>query len=155
MDRPYRLPGYLDVDGSHGPHINSNNTTLTVCMISNREYAYRTTVHGTLKATPGSIAFNRDMVMDIPFIADLQLLQEKRQQLIDKRLIEANRRRISHDYQPGNRALKLVYKPNKLQPRAIGPYVIESVHTNGTVTLRLNATTLERISIRRIKPYNS
>jgi hypothetical protein len=52
--------------------------------LANAMYATRAAVHGTLKATPGSIAFSRDMILDIPFIADLQLLQEKRQQLIDK-----------------------------------------------------------------------
>jgi len=123
--------------------------------LANAMYATRATMHGTIKATPGSIAFNRDMVLDIPLTADLLLMQEMRQQLIDKRLIEANRHRISHDYQPGDQCLKLIYKPDKLEPRAEGPYLIEAVHTNGTVTLRLNATTIERISIRRIKPYYS
>jgi predicted DNA binding CopG/RHH family protein len=90
---------------------------------------------------------------DIPVIADLQLLQQKRQQLIDKRLITANRKRFSYDYHQGDQVLKLNVNPDKLDARALGPYRIESVHTNGTVTIRLSPTVLERISIRRIKPY--
>ena len=93
------------------------------------------------------------MILDIPLIADWNLLRENRQQLIDQRLIAANRKRYSYDYQIGEEVLKLVYKPRKLDARATGPYRIVSVHTNGTVTIQLTPTTLECISIRRIKPY--
>jgi hypothetical protein len=61
-------------------------------------YATRAAVHGSLQATPGSLAFGRDMILDIPLIADFRALQEQRQLLIDQRLIEANRKRFSHDY---------------------------------------------------------
>jgi hypothetical protein len=118
-------------------------------------FATRASLHGALKATPGSIAFNRDMVLDIPFIADLQYLQSHRQQLINQRLIESNHKRYAFDYQPGQQVLKLAYKPDKLAPRAYGPYRIIQVHTNGTLTIRLNPHTIERISIRRVKPYKT
>jgi hypothetical protein len=59
----------------------------------------------------------------------------------------------SYDYQPGQEVLKLVYKPDKLKPRAQGPYDIIAVHTNGTLTIQLNAHTIERISIRNVKPF--
>jgi hypothetical protein len=42
---------------------------------------------------------------------------------------------------------------NKLEPRAVGPYRINAVHTNGTVTIQLTPYTVERISILRIKPF--
>ena len=93
------------------------------------------------------------MVLNIPLQTDLTLLQEKRQQLVDERLLIANRKRFSYDYQIGQEVLKLVYQPDKLDPRAEGPFVIERVHANGTVTIRLTDTTVERISLRRIKPY--
>ena len=81
------------------------------------------------------------------------LIQQNRQALIDERLVRANRKRFSYDYHIGDEVLKLVYKPAKLSPRALGPYRVETVHTNGTVTIRLSPTVIERISIRRIKPY--
>jgi len=137
----------------HPPAGITSMNELVDTALANAMYATRAVAHGTLKATPGSIAFSRDMILDIPFVADLALLQQKRQLLIDRRLVAANRRRISHDYQPGEEVLKLTYKSDKLQPRAEGPYTIEAVHTNGTITIRLNATTLERLSIRRVKPY--
>jgi predicted DNA binding CopG/RHH family protein len=121
--------------------------------IANAVYAHRCSYHGTITATPGSLAFHRDMILDLPMQADLQLIHQHRQQLIDKELIKANRRRFAYDYQPGQEVLKLRYKPNKLEPRADGPYRIERVHTNGTLTIRLAPHVIERISIRRVKPY--
>ena len=93
------------------------------------------------------------MILNIPVVTDLLLLQEHRQQLIDQRLIDANKRRFSYDYQIGEEVLKLVYHPKKLDPRAKGPYRIKRVHANGTLTIRLAPTTVERISLRRVKPY--
>ena len=123
--------------------------------LANAMYATRAAIHGALQTTPGAIAFSRDMVLDIPLIADLHALREQRQQLIDERLVTANRKRFSYDYRVGDQVLKLAYKPNKLSPRAEGPYSIETVHQNGTLTIRLNPTTLERLSIRRVKPYRT
>ena len=121
--------------------------------LANAMYAHRATYTKALNASPGSVAFSRDMVLDIPFIADYNLIRDRRQQIVDRNLLLANRRRISHDYHIGDQVLKLVYKPNALEPRFEGPYTIDTVHTNGTITIRLNATTNERISIRRVKPF--
>jgi hypothetical protein len=121
--------------------------------IANAMYATRCAYHGALKTTPGGIAFGRDMVLNIPLVTDLELLREHRQQLIDQRLIVANAKRFSYDYKVGDEVLKLVYKPNKLDPRATGPFVVEQVHANGTLSIRLNPHVIERISLRRVKPY--
>ena len=67
--------------------------------------------------------------------------------------MRSNRSRISHDYRAGDEILILTYKPDKLDDRAVGPFRIEQVHVNGTVTIRRNANITERINIRRIKPY--
>jgi hypothetical protein len=104
--------------------------------------------------TPGSLAFGRDMFLDIPLVADIMAVQKHRQLLVDKRLLYANSKRIHHDYLVGN----LVYKKNylgfsdKLKPTNSGPYEIVRVHTNGTVTIALNDRVQERINIRRIRP---
>ena len=116
-------------------------------------YAVRATVHHTLKYSPGALVFGRDMILDIPVIADLRAITQHRQQIIDKRTIEQNRKRLYHDYQPGDEVLMLTYNPSKLEPRAHGPYEIIKTHTNGTVTIRISPTVTERINIRRIKPY--
>jgi transposase InsO family protein len=111
-------------------------------------YATRVATHGTLKISPGAMIFQRDMILDIPIIADLELLRQRRQAAIDTNLIRANRRRISHDYQVGDMVLILAYKPDKLQPRvAAGPFPITIVHSNGTVTIQRSPLVSDRINI--------
>ena len=83
----------------------------------------------------------------------MQLLRDKRQLLIDEKLMRANSSRISYDNRPGDEVLVLAYKPDKLDPSATGPFRIERVHVNGTVTIRRNAHVTERINIRRVRPY--
>ena len=122
--------------------------------LANAMFAHRSAYNSAIKTTPGGLAFGHDMIMALPLIADLQIIRAHRQQLIDQRLIKANQRRFSYDYRVGQQVLKLAHKPSKLQPRALsGPHTIEQVHTNGTVTIRLSPTVVERISLRRIKPY--
>jgi aspartate carbamoyltransferase regulatory subunit len=86
------------------------------------------------------------MILNLSLIADLQILQKRRQQLIDECLICANRSCFSHDYpHEGEKVLKLIYKPDKLQPKAEGPYCVHQVHMNGsTVTIQKNTHTIER-----------
>ena len=43
--------------------------------------------------SPGSLAFSRDMFLDIPLIADIMSIQANRQRLIDRRLMRANAKR--------------------------------------------------------------
>ena len=121
--------------------------------IANTVFASRASLHSALRTTPGGLAFHRDMIMDIPLISDLVTIQQNRQQLIDTRLIEENRRRFAYDYAVGEQVLKLEYKPDKLAPRATGPYPIIRVHTNGTLTIRLSPTVVKLFSLRRVKPY--
>ena len=105
--------------------------------------------------SPGAVAFHRDMHLDIPLIADIITLQANRQRLIDRRLLKANSTRIRHDYKVGEQVLKrnVLSLSDKLQPRFKGPYIVSAVHTNGTVTVKLNDVTTERLNIRRVKPY--
>ena len=69
------------------------DTALANCM-----FATRAALHGTLKSSPGALSFNRDMILDIPVIADWNFIKEHRQQLIDQRLVAANQKRYSYDY---------------------------------------------------------
>ena len=107
-----------------------------------------------MKLAPGSLAFHRDMILNIPLVVDFELLRQRRQALIDKNLIRANAKCIDYDYQPGQKAYKVVHNPNKLEDRWTGPYPITKVYVNGTVRLQLAENVSERINIRRIKPYH-
>ena len=79
-------------------------------------YSAHAAIHSSMKISPGALVFQHDMLLDIPIIADLHLLHEQCQALIDTWLIAANQCCISHDYQPGNQILVLSYKPDKLAP---------------------------------------
>ena len=121
--------------------------------IADAVYATRCTYHSALKTTPGGLAFGRDMILNLPLVTDLQQLQKRRQEIIDKTLLSANTKRFSYDYAVGDEVLRLVYRPDKLEPRAVGPYTITQVHTNGTLSIELSPGVVERINIRRVKPY--
>jgi transposase InsO family protein len=45
--------------------------------LANCMFATRPTVHGTLQTTPGGITFHCDTILNLPLIADLQVLQER------------------------------------------------------------------------------
>ena len=107
-----------------------------------------------LGVSPGTLAFGRDMLLPIPVLANYNLLRERRQAIIDDNVRRVNLRRIFRDYQPGDRVLLKVFDPSKLQERAEGPFVIHQVHVNGTVTINRANNVLERINIRRLRPYH-
>ena len=102
--------------------------------------------------SPGALVFHRDMLMDIPFMADLLLLCKKCQTLIDYNLRRENNRRRNYDYQIGDRVLEILPKPNKLGQFTKGPFTITRVHTNGTVTIQRTHGLRDRLNIRRIRP---
>ena len=104
--------------------------------------------------SPGSLAFGRDMFLDIPLIADVMAVNRNRQLLVDRRLLRENAKRILHDYAVGDLVWKKMYlgHSDKLLPTREGPYRIDQVYTNGTVLIRLAPNMVERINIRRICP---
>jgi hypothetical protein len=76
------------------------------------------------------------MFLDIPYVADLLLLRDKCQALIDYNLHHENSRHWNHDYRIGDQVLELLPEPNKLGHRTRGPFTILQVpHTNGTITI--------------------
>ena len=93
------------------------------------------------------------MILNIPLLADLHQLHVRRQIIIDERLRRANLRHRPMDYQPGDDILILTDNPTTLQDREIGPFRIIQVHTNGTITIQRTPHIVERINIRRVKPY--
>ncbi len=110
------------------------------CMAA--QYAFRSTVHTTLKYSPGELAYGRNMLL--PFSAQVNwpdLLQHK-QNTIDKTNIRENKGRHSHDYRVGDMVLILNRTTfrNKLAPTTLpeGPWKISQVHTNGTVSILRN-----------------
>ena len=126
-------------------------------LLANVMYALRTGVHSVLNEAPGTIAFHRDMILNLPFIVDLNNMRMRRQRMVDKYNVRENMKRIDYNYEIGDLILirKDTYKIlSKMDERFIGPYPILKVHVNGTVTIRRRRNVTERINIRRIKPFN-
>lgn len=116
-------------------------------------HAMRCSVSRSLNVSPGALVFQRDMILDLPIIADLVTIQERRQVLIDENLRRQNVKRRSWDYRVGQQVLIKTIEPNKLEARAHGPYPIVQVHVNGTLTVQRTQHVTERINIRRVVPH--
>ncbi|KAL7558254.1 hypothetical protein ACA910_009926 [Epithemia clementina (nom. ined.)] len=117
-------------------------------------YSARTAIHGSLKHSPGSLAFHRDMLFDLPLIVDMEMVRLYRQQIVDERARHANRSRIFHDYSVGDQVLLRATNPDKLDLRTSpNPFLVTRVHTNGTVTIQRGPHVTERFNVHRLLPY--
>ena len=76
-------------------------------------YSIRVNVANTLKVSPGSLVFGRDMFLDIPLIADWQTIQQHRQTLVNETLRQVNQGRRRFHYFQGKRVLKKKHIPEK------------------------------------------
>ena len=116
-------------------------------------YATRVQTNRTMGISPGEFVYQRDMLHDIPIIADVLSIRNRRQAMIDENLRRENARRRDHNYAVGEQVLVKTVQPDRMEERYRGPYTITRVYTNGTVSIARNAAVIERINIRRIKPY--
>ncbi|MGL5963100.1 MAG: hypothetical protein ACRCZ2_01680, partial [Fusobacteriaceae bacterium] len=119
--------------------------------LTNAAWAIRSTYHTVLKASPGAAIFGRDMLFDIPYIADWNKIGEFRQHQTNRNTERENKLRIDYDYKVGDKVL--VRKDGILRkaesPYHREPWTITSVHTNGTIRVQ-RGTKSERINIRRV-----
>ncbi len=122
--------------------------------LSDAAWAIRSTHHTVLKASPGSAIFGRNMLFDIPFIADWKTIGEHGQSLTDCNTDRENDGRNDYDYKVGQKILVwnegiLCKAQSKCQN---DPWTITTVHTNGTITVQ-RGNKLERLNIRRVKLF--
>ena len=122
-------------------------------LVTNVGWAIRSTYHTVLGASPGAAIFQRDMLFDIPYIANWSEIGKRRQQQVDKSCDLKNKQRLDFDYRVGQKALLIKDgKLRKAEDPYEGPYVITDVYTNGTVRIQ-RGTLNERLNIRRLHPY--
>ena len=122
-------------------------------IITNVGWAIRSTHHIVLGTSPDAAVFGRDMIFDIPYLADWTSIGKRRQEQVDKKNVHANLHRSEHDYKIGDKVLLIkdgVFR--KVEDPNEGPYTITQVHTNGTVRIQRGAIS-ERLHIRRLYPY--
>eukprot|EP00957_Ditylum_brightwellii_P155571 11842311-Ditylum_brightwellii.AAC.2 len=73
------------------------------------------------------------MFLDLPVIADLITIRDRRQHLIDENLHRHNLKHKEYDYVVSHKMLIKTVNPAKLERKAHGPYAVTQVLTNGTV----------------------
>ena len=61
-------------------------------VLTNASWAIRSTYHTVLKASPGAAIFGRDMLFDIPFIADWKKIGDYRQRQTDRNTDRENKK---------------------------------------------------------------
>ena len=93
------------------------------------------------------------MFINLPIITDLLTIHQARQQKIDQRLVYANAQRHPHDFKVNDTVFCLTDRSasNKLKPVYTGPHIIETIHPNGTVCIRLGPNIRDRVNIRHLK----
>jgi hypothetical protein len=106
--------------------------------LSDAAWAVHSTYHIVLKASPVAAIFGQEMLFDIPFIADWQKIGEHRQRLTDLNNARKNEGRIIYDYKVGQKVLlrKEGIPCNTESRWHKNPWLIISVHTNGTITVQ-------------------
>jgi hypothetical protein len=122
--------------------------------LSDTAWAVCSTYHTVLKASPGAAIFGQNMLFDIPFIADWQMIGEHRQRLTDLGNASENEGRIDYDYKVGQKVplRKEGILCNTESRWHKKPWLITTVHTNGTITVQCR-NKLERMNIWRVKPF--
>ena len=89
------------------------------------------------------------------YITTSGICEEHREHFVNENLRNTNKKRRQYDYEASQKVLKLVHKPTKLRVRTEGPYTIERVYVNGTLTIELCDGITGRLNIRRCVPYCS
>ena len=135
------------------PQANARATQLMDNALSTCMHASRCAVNAALQASPGSLIFNRDMLVDLPLTSNLLALQQLRQQGINKALLRDNAKRKEHTFKLNDKVWMQEPDPDKLQPRKAGPFTIAQVHDNGTVKIQKTPSVVETVNIQKLTPY--
>ena len=107
-----------------------------------------------LKSTPGVAIFARDMLFDIPYVADWNEIGRRRQKQVECTNDRKNKRQLPHDYAVGHKIL--IIKDGilqKVEDKHEGAYTMTQVYYNGTVRIQRGSSVNKRINIRRLTPY--
>ena len=72
---------------AHPPQTPMEANLIIDSALQTAAFSARAAIHSRLKISPGALAFHRDMFLDIPLIADMEILRQQRQALIDQQLM--------------------------------------------------------------------
>jgi hypothetical protein len=118
--------------------------------LDNATWAICSTYHTVLKASPGAAIFGRDMLFDIPFIADWNKIEDYRQRQTDLNTARKNSKQVDYDYKVCN---KVLLTEEGILHKAESPYQeAMDYHNNPYIRIQCG-TKLERLNIRRVTPF--
>ena len=126
-------------------------------MLAEIAWAVRSLYHTTLNATPGQLVFNRDMLFDMRFNPDWENIRKRKRAQVLKDNERENSQRKQHTYRVGDKVLlkkdhlKII---RKTEFRNEGPFTIQRIHENGTLTItdeESGVTTT--LHMRRVRPF--
>ena len=120
-------------------------------ILTNVSWAICSTYHMVLKASPGAEIFGRDMLFNIPYIADWKTIGDYRQHQTDLNNKCENKKRVDFDYKVGDKILILKYgilcKSESAKQKE--PRTITQDHTNGTIRVT-PGTKSEQLNVWRV-----
>jgi hypothetical protein len=103
-----------------------------------QSWAIRSIYHTTLQSTPCQLVFGRDMIHNIAFRANWDLIQKRKQEIINKSNKKENKSRIPYKYKVGDKVLlKTPGILRKLSKPRTGPYPVTNVYKNGTIIIQI------------------
>ncbi len=122
--------------------------------LDNAAWAIRSIYHMVIKASPGAANFRRDMLFDIPFVADWRKIGGWRQSLTNHGNQQENAKWIDYDYKVRDKVLVINEGILRKAESAYGkePWTITTVHMNRTIRIQ-HGTKTKRLSIRRVEPF--
>jgi hypothetical protein len=121
-----------------------DDTTINA-VLQSVAYGLRSTYHSSLGASPGQIIFGRNMIINAVYLANWKDLQSRRKIQIRHNNIRENKSRIPHEYKISDSVyIRKSCNEQKLHPLQ-GPFIIEKVYINRTVTIRRLPTVTEQI----------
>lgn len=123
--------------------------------LSSKMHATQCSLNRMFKELPGSLSFHRNMILDIPIIADLQGIQYRRQTQIDNDRRQQNSKGREFNFRIGQQVLVESLDSAKLSRKQEGPYVVTTVYSNGTIDIQKAPDVTECINIRRVIPYKA
>ena len=106
--------------------------------LTDAAWAVCSTYHTVLKASPGAAIFGRDMLFDIPFLANWNKIGKYRQLQTYRNIQRENNSPLDWDYKVGDKVLLrkegILRKSESRFHR--DPWTISTVHTNGTIRVQ-------------------
>ena len=68
------------------------------CLATVMHATHAVASNATDKIAPGALVFQRDMFLDIPLVADIIAMSNRRELIVNEALLKANQKRLNYDY---------------------------------------------------------